>query len=88
MPIKFFTELLKALKGATIKTIKELTFPNIMNRREAIKILNVESNIDQEELKEKFKKLYKVNSLENKGSPYIQEKIKNAYEYLKRSDQS
>lgn len=83
--------LVKAAKGiassfkiAFVNTINQVLFPYEMNRSEALKILNLENDFKTEELNSKFKKFYFANSLEKKGSPYIQSKIKNAYEYLKK----
>ena len=71
------------LKNATLRTFEEVFFPERMTRPEALKILNLQECYSTEELEFNFKKFYSANSQENRGSPYIQSKIENAFYYLK-----
>jgi hypothetical protein len=82
--------LIRTLKGFSIaftsalkQTIQQIAFPNSMNKQEALNILNLKENFKGEELNSKFQSFYRANSKEMDGSPYIQEKIRMAYEYLK-----
>lgn len=71
------------IKRAFIKTFWDIYQSNRMGRDEAIKILSLEPGFSKEELQKNYSKFYKTNSLENKGSPYIQSRIKDAYDVLK-----
>ncbi|KAM0681751.1 hypothetical protein GINT2_000266 [Glugoides intestinalis] len=78
----------KAFKNAINKTIDDVFFPYKLVRPEALKILDLPPDFSQKELDTKFKNFYVANSVENKGSPYIQEKIKGAYKLLKKASKS
>lgn len=73
---------MSAFKKAFIETCRQSFLPNAMTDSEALKILNLSESFKKEELDLQFKKFYTANSKENKGSPYIQSKIKEAHEYL------
>jgi import inner membrane translocase subunit TIM16 len=53
-----------------------------MTFEEAKKILSLEEPLNDQNINEKFDKLFNTNSVENGGSFYIQSKIYNAKEFL------
>lgn len=57
-----------------------------MNEEEAIKILNVDVELEQEKkldyILQKYVKLFNKNNLTIGGSPYIQSKVFNAKQFL------
>lgn len=82
MLIKTVKGVSKAFKTALFKTFDDIIFPYRMTRNEAIKILDLPTNYNQHDLEFKFSKFYSANSPKNKGSSYIQEKIKEARDLL------
>lgn len=76
----------KVAGKAFFKSIKEIIFRDELTPVEAKLILDVKSNASKIELEENFKNMYKLNSLENGGSLYLQEKILHSYELLKKKD--
>lgn len=78
---RYFTEIPRAFTLSLFKTMSSCIFKYRMNENEAMKILNLSDGFHQEELASNYKKFYQANS-GKKGSPYLQQKIKNAYKYL------
>jgi DnaJ family protein C protein 19 len=75
----------KALKT----TLSESFFRNgSMDLVEARQILNVTENTSLGETARVFKRLFEMNSIENKGSPYIQSKVLGAYEVLRNGSKN
>lgn len=72
----------KAFKVSFSKVLKELLFPYKMDKVEAMKILDLNDNFSQRDLELKYHNFYNNNSINNKGSPYIQTIIKNAHDFL------
>lgn len=87
MAARLFVGLARALKSAAVRTIQEVLCPNLMTRPEAVRILGLHSNFESRELESKFAQMYSANSLKNRGSPYIQSKIHQAYSFLKTKEQ-
>lgn len=82
MAMNLLLELAKAVKSAAAKTLSDALFPNLMTKNEAIKILGLDHNFSREDLVQKYGRMYSQNAVKNKGSPYIQKKISNAYQFL------
>lgn len=86
MLVKTVKGVSKAFKTALYRTFDEIVFPYRMTKNDAIKILDLPSDYDRNEVESKFKKFYTMNSPKNKGSSYIQEKIKEARDLLNHSE--
>jgi len=82
MAVKLILGLMRAVKSAAAKTLGDALFPNRMTHQEAIRILGLDSEFSRDELVSKYRRMHQLNAVENKGSPYIQEKIHNAYRFL------
>ena len=74
-----------AFKNAFIETIKQTFLLDSMTYSDALKIMYLNRNFSDNELDFKFESFYKSNSKENGGSIYIQNRIKDAYFYLKKN---
>lgn len=85
MVVRLVAGVAKALKSAAMKTLQEALFPDMMTPPEAMRILGVEAGYSKDELETRYRRMYSANSLANKGSPYIQEKIGDAYSLLSGS---
>lgn len=87
--LELFVEGTRCFKKAFINTFKHYLNMNIMNKEEAMDILNVPSSYTLNDLKVKYEKYYNANSPKKGGSSYIQSKIKGAFilltNYYKRT---
>lgn len=72
----------RALRAAIYKTAIDVLFPDLMSCEEAKRILDLDSHFTKLDLDSKFQRFYTANSTQNGGSPYIQQKIKNAFNML------
>jgi hypothetical protein len=84
MLVRVTKGLTSAFRNALLETLKQTFSPYSMSEIEALKIMNLNSQFTHQELDSQFKKFYDGNSKKNSGSPYIQTKVKNAYDYLAR----
>lgn len=83
MLVPFLKAVPRVFKIAMRKTIDDVLFPNQMSYEEAKRILDLDTHFTKQDLDSKFQGFYTVNSICNGGSPYIQQKIKNAFEVLR-----
>lgn len=80
MVVNLIKEGTKVLSLSLYKTIQSFFYMNIMTEVEAHKILNIKSKSN---IYDNYKYLYEINSKTNNGSPYLQSRIKNAYNFIK-----
>ncbi|KAI5148607.1 hypothetical protein ENBRE01_0422 [Enteropsectra breve] len=83
------TKTIRKIGEMLLKSLCLSIFPSLIPRelklKEAEKILDLGSQDDTHTAKSKFEKLYKINSIKNGGSQYVQQAIQNAFLSLKRN---
>lgn len=83
MLVPFIKAVPRAFKAAVCRTIDDVFFQNRMSHEEAKSILDLKAQFTKQDLDSKFQRFYMANATHNGGSPYIQQKIKNAFEVLR-----
>mmetsp|Transcript_13350 Transcript_13350/g.27118 ORF Transcript_13350/g.27118 Transcript_13350/m.27118 type:complete len:104 (-) Transcript_13350:538-849(-) len=68
--------------GAHIPRSLQGGFADPMDRREALKILGLREGASRDQVKDKYRKLMRLNHPDQGGSPYVATKVNEAKDFL------